>query len=107
MDVLGDRYVWSSLPFGCKYSPVICLRLISAFAEDAIFKLLVLPFTYLDDVLVARARRDLRRMATRLCSKLTRARYVVSPKLVMEPCTELNFVGEVFDTVRDGKRKKE
>ena len=52
MSVLNERFVWSTLTFGWKYSLVFCQRLISSLAEIAISELPVLPFTYLDDVLV-------------------------------------------------------
>ena len=38
---LGQNYPWSSLPFGWKYSPVICQRLMGALAENSVFDLQV------------------------------------------------------------------
>ena len=97
--VYDEKFVWSILLLGLKYSPVICQRPISSFTSNVVYKLQVLPFTYLDDILVAGARRDLRRAVRRLKNKLSGAKFVVSPKLVLEPCTELDFVGKVFSTL--------
>ena len=71
-----------------------------ALAENSIFNLHVLQFTYLDDILEARARRDLKRAVRRLRRRLHRARFVVSPKSSLEPTRVLEFVGKIFDTKR-------
>ena len=64
---------------------MICQRLMGALVENSVFDLQVLPFTYLDDILAAGARRDLKRAVRRLRGKLQRARFVVSPKSGLEP----------------------
>ena len=92
------NYAWSSLPFGWKYSLVIGQRLMRALGQNSVFDLKVLPFTYLDDVLAAGARRDLKRAVRRLRGSLQRARFVVSPKSSLEPTRVLDFVGKIFDT---------
>ena len=94
----GQSHAWSSLPFGWKYSPMICQRLLGAPAENSVFDLQVLPFTYLDDILAAGARRDLKRAVRRLRGRLQRARFVVSPKSTLEPTRVLDFAGKIFDT---------
>ena len=100
VSVSGQNYAWSSLPFGWKYSPVICQRLMGALAKNSVFDLQVLPFTYLDDILAAEARRDLKRAVRRLRGRLQRARFVVSPRSNLEPTRVLDFVGKIFDTKR-------
>ena len=100
VSVSGQSYAWSPLPFGWKYSPVICQRLMGALAENSVFDPQVLPFTYLDDILAAGARRDLKRAVRRLRGRLQRARFVVSPKSSLEPTRVLDFVGKIFDTKR-------
>ena len=45
----------------------------------------VLPFTYLDDVLMAGGRRMLKRVARMAQWKLRMAKFLLSPKLVVEP----------------------
>ena len=100
VSISGQNYAWSSLPFGWKYSPVICQRLMGALAENSVYDLEVLPFTYLDDILVAGARRDLKRAVRRLRGRLQRARFVVSPKSSLEPTMVLDFVGKIFDIKR-------
>ena len=99
VSVSGQNYAWSSLPFGWKYCPVICQRLMGALAENSLFDLQV-PFTYVDDILVAGARRDPKRAVRRLRGRLQRARFVVSPKSSLEPTRVLDFVGKIFDTKR-------
>ena len=89
VSVSGQSYAWSSLPFGYKYSPVMCQRLMGALAENSVFHLQVLLFTYLDDILAARARRDLKRAVRRLRAKLQRAPFAVSPKSSLDPTTVL------------------
>ena len=71
-----------------------------ALAENSVFDLQVLPFSYLDDILAARARRDLKRAVRRLRGRLQRARFVVSPKSSLEATRVLDFVGKIFDTKR-------
>ena len=100
MSVSGQSYAWSSLPFGWKYSRVICQRLTGALAENSVFDLQVLPFTYLDDILAARACKDLKRAVRRLRGRLQRARFVVSPKSSLDLTRVLDFVGKIFDTKR-------
>ena len=77
-----------------------CQRLIGAPAENSVFDLQVLPFTYLDDILAAGARRDLKRAVRRLKGRLQRARFVVRPKSSLDPTRVLDFVGKIFDTKR-------
>ena len=100
VSVSGQSYAWSSLPFGWKYSPVICQRLMGALAENSVFDLQVLPFTYLDDILAAGACRDLKRVVRRLRGRLQRARFVVSPKSSLDPTRVLDFAGKIFETKR-------
>ena len=79
---------------------MICQRLMGAVAENSVFDLQVLPFTYLDDTLAAGARRDLKRAMRRLRGRLQKARFVVSPKSSLEPTRVLDFVATIFDTER-------
>ena len=71
-----------------------------AVAENSVFDMEVLPFTYFDDILAAGARRDLKRALRRLRGRLQRARFVVSLKSCLEPTRVLHFVGKIFDTKR-------
>ena len=100
VSVSGQSYAWSSVPFGWKYSPVICQRLMGAVAENSVFDLQVLPFTHLDNILAAAARRVSKRAVRRLRGRLQRALFVVSPKSSLEPTRVLDFVGKIFDTKR-------
>ena len=98
--VSGQSYAWSSLPFGWKYSPVICQRLMGALEENSVFDMQVLPFTYLLDILAAGARKDLKRAVRRLRGRLQRAPFVVSPKSSLKQTRVLDCVGKIFDTKR-------
>ena len=106
VSVSGKSYAWSSLPFGWKYSPVICQRLMGALTENSVFDPQVLPFTDLDDILAVGARRDMKRAVRRLRGRLQRARFVVSPKSSLEPTRVLTFVGKIFDTKRRRMEKR-
>ena len=64
-----------------------------ALAENSVFDLQVLPFTYLDDILAAGPHRDLKRAVRRLRGRPQRARFVVSPKSSLEPTRVLDFFG--------------
>ena len=100
VSVSGQSYAWSSLPFGWKYSPVVCQRLMGALAGNSVCDLQVLPFTYLDDILAAGARRDLKREVRRLRGRVQRAGFVVSAKSSLESTRVLPFVWKICDTKR-------
>ena len=48
---VGDaQYVWQSLPFGWKYSPLLCQKLMYSVVKTSVWWLHVLFFVYLDDI---------------------------------------------------------
>ena len=62
--ILDDqRYIWESLPFGWKYSLVICQKLLFGLTDGALWNIPVLYFVSMDDILLVRPRRVLRRAA--------------------------------------------
>ena len=71
-----------------------------ALAENSVFDLQVLPFTYLDDILAGGPCRDLKRAVRRLRGRLQSARFVVIPKSRVELTRVLDFVVKTFDTKR-------
>ena len=88
---------WLTLPFGWKYSPVPCQRLVSALVRRALRDLRARGVTYLDDVLVFAVGRCRLRVAARRVSRvLGRAGFLISPKSVFEPVRTLDFIGKHF-----------
>ena len=77
---------WLTLPFAWKYSPVLCQKLVSALVRRALRDLRARGVTYLDDVLVSAVGRHRLRVAARRVSPVSgRARFLISPKSVIEP----------------------
>ena len=97
---VGDaQYVWQSLPFGWKYSPLLCQKLVYNVVRTSVWWLLVLFFVYKDDILIVGTRRFVRKAVHRARHRLQRVGFVISPKSVTEPSHNLNFVGKVFDLI--------
>ena len=57
----------------------------------------MLFFVYLDDILIVGTRRFVRKAVRRARHRLKRVGFIISPKSVMEPSRQLDFVGKVFD----------
>ena len=77
------------LPFGWKYSPLLCQRVWETLVADAGL-LGVLVLIYLDDVLVVgRGRARVRGQTARATEALRHAGAVVSPKSKLEPVRRL------------------
>ena len=88
---------WLTLPFGWKYSPVLCQRLVSALVRRALRDLRARGVTYLDDVLVSAVGRCRLRVAARRVSRVFgKAGFLISPKSVIEPVRSLDFIGKQF-----------
>ena len=89
-----------TLPFGWKYSPVHCQRLVSALVRRALRDLRARGVTYVDDVLVSAVGRCRLRVATRRVSRvLGKAGFVISPKSVIEHVRTLDSIGKQFSAV--------
>ena len=88
---------WLTMPFGWKYSPVLCQRLVSALVRRALRDLRARGVTYLDDLLVSAVGRCRVRVAARRVSGvLGRAGFLISPKSVIERVRTLDFIGKQF-----------
>ena len=88
---------WLTLPFGWKYSPVLCQRLVSALVRRALRDLQARWITYLDDVLVSAVGRNRARVAARRVGRvLSKVGFLISPKSVLDPVRTLNFIGKQF-----------
>ena len=95
---VGDaQYVWPSLPFGWKYSPLLCQKLVYSVVRTLVWWLPVLFFVYPDDILIVGTRRFVCKAVRRARHRLQRVGFVISPKPVTEPSRNLDFVGKVFD----------
>ena len=98
---VGDaQYVWQCLPFGRKYSPLPCHKLVYIVFRTFLWWLPVLFFVYLDDILIVGTRRFVRKAVHRARQRLQRIGFVISGKFVTEPVRDLDFVGYVFDFKR-------
>ena len=88
---------WLTLPFGRKYSPVLCQRLVYVLVRRALRDLRARGVTYLDDVLVSAVGRfGVCTAARRVRRILGRAGFLISPKSVVEPVRTLEFIGKQF-----------
>ena len=93
----GQLWDTKRLPFGWKYSPVVCQRLLGSWVRDLIPPD-VLLIHYLDDfLLVARDRVRLRGVTGRVAARLREAKFLVSPKSTLEPTDSLHCLGKFFD----------
>ena len=95
---VGDaQYVWQSLPFGWKYSPLLCQKLVYKVVRTSVWWLPVLFFVYLDDILIVGTQHFVCKAVRRARHRLQRVGFVISPKSVTKPSCNLDFVGKVFD----------
>ena len=93
----GGVLAFRCLPFGWKYSPLLCQRVLEGLVADAGL-LGVLVLIYLDDVLVVgRGRARVREQTARAAEALRRAGAVVSPKSTLEPVQRLVWLGKDID----------
>ena len=93
----GKLWDMKRLPFGWKYSPVICQQLLGSLVRDLIPPDILL-IHYLDDfLLVARDRARLREVTGRVAARLREAKFLVSPKSTLEPTDSLHCLGKFFD----------
>ena len=88
VEVGGRRYRITRLPFGWKYSPSICQRLVRLAVGGR-----TLAWADLDGILAADIpKQRLRSTVRRNAKVLTLAGLIISPKSVMQPKRELDFV---------------
>ena len=93
------RHFWDMmrLPFGWKYSPVICQRLLGSLVRDLIPPDILL-IHYLEDFLLVAGDRARRREVTRrVAARLREAKFLISPKSTLQPTASLHCLGKFFD----------
>ena len=90
-----QRWRIPTLPFGWKYSPVICQRLVQGIVSSALRGYSATWHVYLDDVLItARSQRVAAKAIQAAAQALRAAGYIISPKSEMEPTTDITFIGK-------------
>ena len=90
----GKSYAFSCLPFGWRFSPVIC-QYVLAFVTSSVDTSGVIVLHYLDDFLVVGyGKTRVGSVAQHLCDALRRAGAVISTKSVLEPVPEIQWLGK-------------
>ena len=85
------------LPFGWKYSPFICQQTLAGIVERVLPPDILLVH-YLDDFLfIHYDKQYLRDNTGNTVLALGREGFIVSPKSVLEPATQLVFLGNLLD----------
>ena len=98
----GKSYAFSCLPFGWRFSPVIC-QYVLAFVTGSVDTSGVLVLHYLDDFLViGYGKAKVGSVSQRLCDALRRAGVVISTKSVLEPVPEIQWLGKWLVLSGDG-----
>ena len=98
---VGDaQYVWQSVHFGWKYSPLLCEKLVYSVVRTWLWWLPILFCVYRDDILIVGTRRFVRKAVCRAWHRWRRVGFVISQKSVTQPSHDLDFVGKVFDLKR-------
>ena len=96
--VHGKGWRYTRLPFGWKYSPAVCQRLVRALVRSAVQGLPVLTYVYLDNILVSASSPSLVSQALRkIVHKLRSAGFIISPKSETTPSQQLTFIGKHID----------
>jgi hypothetical protein len=94
----GGRFRLSRIPFGWKYSPSLCQRLVAALTRRALAGLKVKAWVYLDDILFSStSKRAVRKAGRRLVKVFQAAGFLISPKSEFEPSPAISFIGKCFD----------
>ena len=88
------------LPFGWKYSPILCQRILQFFLSD-LKPGQILILHYLDDFMVLGVDRGQVQLVTvSVVEMLEDKGFLVSPKSKLEPTQELTWLGKSFDLVK-------
>ena len=97
--VHGKGWRYTRLPFGWKYSPEVCHRLVRTLVRSAVQGLPAVTDVYLDDILVSASSASLVSRALRnIVHKLRSAGFIISPKSETTPSQRLSFIGKRIDS---------
>ena len=98
----GKSYAFPCLPFGWRFSPVIC-QYVLAFVTGSVDTSGVLVLHYLDDfVVIGYGKAKVGSVSQRLCDALGKAGAVISTKSVLEPVPEIQWFGKWLVLSGDG-----
>ena len=98
----GKSYAFSCLPFGWRFSPVIC-QYVLAFVTSSVDTSGVIVLHYLDYFLVVGyGKTRVSSVAQRLCDALHRTGAVISTKSVLDPVPEIEWLGKWLVLSGDG-----
>ena len=90
----GKSYTFSCLPFGWRFSPVIC-QYVLAFVTGSVDTSGVVVLQYLDDFLViGYGKARVGSVSQRPCDALRKVGAVISTKSVLEPVPEIEWLGK-------------
>ena len=86
------------MPFGWKFSPVLCQLALQKIIVGIVPPHMII-FHYLDDfLLLGGCPRELKEITRKVVEALREARFLVSPKSVLDPMTRILFLGKHIDT---------
>ena len=95
----GRSYRYTPLPFGWRYSPLICQSLVRGIMAAALRGVRARAWVYIDDILVTgRSPSEVRCGVRLIIRRLQRASFVTSQKSETTPTMELSFVGKHINT---------
>ena len=95
----GRSYRYTRLPFGWRYSPLICQSLVRGIVTAALRGVRARAWVYIDDILVtARSPSEVRRAVRLIIRRLQRAGFIISQKSETTPTMELSFIGKHINT---------
>ena len=95
----GRSYRYTCLPFGWRYSPLICQSLVRGIVAAALRGVRARAWVYIDDILVtARSPSKMRRAVQLIIRRLQRAGFIISQKSETTPTMELSFIGKHINT---------
>ena len=95
----GRAYRYTRLPFGWRYSPLVCQTLVRSIVAGALRGTSARAWVYIDDILFcAGSKRELRSAVRRVTSRLRRAGFIISIKSEPKPVRAISFIGKHIDS---------
>ena len=95
----GRAYRYTRLPFGWRYSPLVCQTLVRSIVAGALRGTSARAWVYIDDILFcAGSKRELRSAVRRVTGRLRRAGFIISIKSEPKPVRAISFIGKHIDS---------